>query len=345
MKRFAFVSIAVLGLLAVGLVWTGTALSAQSRPCGCYCGIWLPAPCSDNACKAQCGWQNPAPGPSPGGVPGPSIDYEAERRAREEAERQREENDRREQERRKAEQQKQFERDRDNAAKSLKGSTSTGAFGLKGVAPADAGLRAPGERVDRDLVGRQAAWKQLHCAASILAPALAALQPQPGKDPDFTEYRYLSSEALNALNGQRLGVQCAAAPPVPEISGRAPDLAKAIEAQKKLVERANAAATKLEQAAQARKTDPNDPIARAYQQQQANEAAHERQISPIRERQREINRERERKPGQEAENQAKKELEQVAKVVKKIEEGDATALSDMISKEEAPKRGRGGANP
>ena len=59
------------------------AQSSRSRPCGCYCNVWLPAPCSDNACKAACGYVAPhqgGTGSSPqqsGGPITPIPDYEA----------------------------------------------------------------------------------------------------------------------------------------------------------------------------------------------------------------------------------------------------------------------------
>ncbi|MFY9314105.1 MAG: hypothetical protein WAO95_00940 [Burkholderiales bacterium] len=231
-----------LGALLAALFFPAQSF-AQSRPCGCYCGKWLPAPCSDAACKQACGWQAPS-GSSPApGSSGPSIDYEAERRSREEAERQREETERqreeaerREQDRLKAERQKQFESERDAAAKSLKGSGSSPGGGLTGPAPVSADA-AP------------AAWKQLHCATSILGPALAAAAPASGKAPDFAESRYLLGEAQKALNGQPLGVQCAAAPALPQTSRQA-DLEQATRNQQCLTNRAGTAIGQLEQAAQ-----------------------------------------------------------------------------------------------
>ena len=327
-KLLALTVFAVFGPLAALSVWFAT-LWLPSDALAQIRGRCVPTP--PCYCSEECLRCGPGGCGSPGGS-APTIDHEAERRAREEADRQREENERRELERRKAEQQMQFEHDRDKTAESLKGNTSTGAFGLKGVAPADSGLRAPGERVDRDITGKQAAWKQLHCAASILGPAIAAITPPPGKEPDFTESRYLLNEALNALNGQRLGVQCSAAPPMPQASGQAPTLDRAIENQKKLIDRAHSAASQLEQATRAR-TQADDPIARAYAEQQAYQAAQEQRLAPIREQQRQINRERERKPGQppapSPEAQAKKELDEISKTVKKVQEGSQDFTVDF----------------
>ena len=204
MKRFSVTSMAALGLFALGLVWNGTSLLAQSRPCGCYCGIWLPAPCSDNACKAACGWQNPTPGPGTGGVSEPSIDHEAERRAREEADRQREENERREQERRKAEQQKQFERERDEAAKLLKGNLSTGATGLKGIGPEPSGLRELPMRTDRDLAARQAAQARRAELDKQIERDMEAIRRLgfARRAEDFAEWERLAAKAKAEFEGE-----------------------------------------------------------------------------------------------------------------------------------------------
>lgn len=284
--------------------------------------------------------------PPSGGASGASvqtIDDEAERRASDEAERQRAETERREQERRKAEQQREFERKRNEAAKLLKGGGNTGAFGnLKGPDAATSGLRAPIERIDRDIGGQQG-WKQLHCAASILGPALAAAIPAAGKEPDFAESHYLLGEAQNALNGQRMGVECSPAPLLPQISGRAPDMERAVKNQRQMIVRASAAIDQLEQAMRARTPD-EERIARAYAQQQANEAVHESRIAPIREQQRQINREREKKPGATSpppaalEAQAKRELEAIAAENNRIKEANPAKMIDAIGWLEAPRR-------
>lgn len=61
MKSLLLVLFGLLGTLAAPSLLRDTAYG-QSRPCGCYCNLWIPAPCSDNACKAACGWQPPSSG-------------------------------------------------------------------------------------------------------------------------------------------------------------------------------------------------------------------------------------------------------------------------------------------
>lgn len=228
--------------------------------------------------------QNGSPCPGQSRPSTPAHDYEAERRRIEDQERQRrEEEDRQrqaEERQRKEEEakQKKWEQERDEAGKTLRGSTGTpffsGAGELRGSAgmgvttnelrgsstgsstqlPRDA-LREPGlrdprsDRVERDLGGRRAAWKQLHCAASILSPALLALRlDDPSRKPDYAEFRYLANEAINALNGQRLGVTCAQAPEFPRLSDGAPDMGRVINIATHTVERAQQLVGKLEEA-------------------------------------------------------------------------------------------------
>jgi tetratricopeptide (TPR) repeat protein len=38
---------------------------ADVSGCGCYCGVVLPPPCSDEACKRACGWSEPTPEQQP----------------------------------------------------------------------------------------------------------------------------------------------------------------------------------------------------------------------------------------------------------------------------------------
>ncbi len=350
----AIASAAWLAVPAVLLAMPESGWAQRSKPCGCYCNIWLPAPCSDNACKAACGWVEPSSGGGASYSSVPPIDYEAQRRAEEESRRQQEEAERQERERVQARKQREFETQRNEAAKSLKGQAAaspagnTPAFGLKGVAPQDAGLRAPSTTVERDLGGQRAAWKQLHCVASIVGPALAAVLPPEGKQPDFNESRYLLSEAENVLNGQRAGVQCGTAPPLPQISGKAPDMARGIELQRRLLAEAKTAVDRLEDARRPRTAD-EARIAIAYAQQQANQQAQDRKIAPIREQQRQINREREAKRGNVAAAQvppevmAKKDLERAAANAKKMTEGDFTSVSVSVSDAEPaspPARGK-----
>jgi hypothetical protein len=121
--------------------------SFAGGPCGCYCGIYLPAPCSDDACKRACGWKGPTGG---GGPSYPAYDAEAERQRQIEAERQRiEAEQRRQQEiqeqKRKDEadaklRQEKFEQDKHNALNSMKG-IADGELGLKDVGAGGLGLK------------------------------------------------------------------------------------------------------------------------------------------------------------------------------------------------------------
>ncbi len=146
--RWCWVMLAALAAVAAS---PGHAQSrSRSAPCGCYCNIWLPAPCSDAACKAACGYREPGSGaissPQPGsGAFTPQPDFEAERRAQDESRRKQEEDARLDADRRKAEQDRKFAEERDAAAKSLKGaeppSGAGNALGLKGVTPSSGALR------------------------------------------------------------------------------------------------------------------------------------------------------------------------------------------------------------
>jgi len=120
-------------------------LSFAGGPCGCYCGIYLPAPCSDNACKQACGWKGGTSAPA-----APAYDYEAEHQ-RQEAERQRlweaeQQRQREVQEQQRLEEeaakqrQVEFEQNKENALKSMKDITE-GELNLKGTDTGDFGLK------------------------------------------------------------------------------------------------------------------------------------------------------------------------------------------------------------
>jgi hypothetical protein len=121
--------------------------SFAGGPCGCYCGIYLPAPCSDDACKRACGWKAPSGGAAPSY---PTYDAEAERQ-RQEAERQRLEAEQRrrrqeiEEQRKKEEadaklRQEKFEQDKRNALSSMKG-IAEGELGLEDIDIGGVGLK------------------------------------------------------------------------------------------------------------------------------------------------------------------------------------------------------------
>ena len=134
-------------VLALGMFLTIPCPSFAGGPCGCYCGIYLPAPCSDDACKRACGWK----GPAGGGTPSyPAYDAEAERQRQIEAERQRlEAEQRRQQEIQEQERkheadaklrQEKFEQDKQNVLNSMKGITE-GELGLKDIGAGGLGVK------------------------------------------------------------------------------------------------------------------------------------------------------------------------------------------------------------
>lgn len=151
----------------------------------------------------------------------PTTDNEDKRRLEQER-REAEERRRQEEERHR---QEAFMQARDEAVQLLKGvsaggvglkdaHTNTPVFGLKGVDFADSTIKAIGpERHPRDLAGPNAAWKQLHCSASIFGYGIAAAK-RATNQADLEEVKYLGDEALSALTGNPIGVEC---PPVPPL--------------------------------------------------------------------------------------------------------------------------------
>ncbi len=112
----------------------------------CYCGVFVPSG-GDEACKQACGWTAPSGGSGESGEP---YDYEAERQ-RQEAERQRQiEADRQRQQEieeqlkheaeEARERQAQFDRNKENVLRSMKGITE-GELGLKGTDAGGSGLK------------------------------------------------------------------------------------------------------------------------------------------------------------------------------------------------------------
>ncbi len=121
--------------------------ASADGPCGCYCGKYLPEPCSDEACKQACGWKEPSTNTS--STPS-SHDYEAERQRQEEADRQRQkelEEQRKKEEEDTKKKQEEFERNKQEALKNMKGITEN-KRGLKGVeetGTGDTGLKEVGD--------------------------------------------------------------------------------------------------------------------------------------------------------------------------------------------------------
>lgn len=297
---------------------------------------------------------NPAPVPG-GGISAPGNDGGAARRAQEEAaaaaEQQRQEADRIERERQAAEEQSRkedaerqakFLRDRDAAAGTLRGSigtsagpNSSGGPQLRGSTEVAVGRQLRGAVAQPDLGGREAAWKQLHCAASILGPAIAALDlDSKSRKPDFNEFRFLADEAANALNGQKLRVSCAPAPAMPKYSGPAKEPARQALAEQRLVAKVLDLGTKLEDAR--RKQDEAQAKLRGDAAPKVDPAA------DVIEQQRRINRARDAAGNEMAKaqrdfNEGKRSEESARKELKKIEQKvDSVVRGERLSWDEEP---------
>jgi hypothetical protein len=183
LKLFVIVSIVIIAL---------PNLSFAGGPCGCYCGIYLPAPCSDDACKQACGWKGGTSAPA-----APAYDYEAERQRLWEAQQQRQrevqEQQRMEEEAAK-QRQVEFEQNKENALKSMKDitegelnikSADTGDFGLKDIDNKEKGNFGLKELEDKKTVKdkkmvetRQKGWqKALGCAIQEVYSRAESLGP------------------------------------------------------------------------------------------------------------------------------------------------------------------------
>lgn len=310
---------------------------------------------------ARCAWENCENSPGPGPTY-PSRDYEAERRAQEaaaaERQRQQDEADRIERQhrqeeadrierqhrqeeadriaaekKRKEEEQAKFIRDRDEAIKKIKGSSGTSVSptngGLKGSSPVNTGLKELRgvDRVTRDTQGTQTAWKQLHCAAEVAGFALAAL----GQRGDYCEFGALSVEAMKSLDGQRVDVVCTAAPPFPDVSGRAVDMEQGKQAQKTILSRAAAIAERMKQ----RGDQP--PVSQA--------SAHTATETPedkLRRVQRELNKANSEKntgktqQDMDQQERDRKELTKLILVNNGLEKGELTNLSVSLDTDDVP---------
>lgn len=244
-------------LLVVSLLFVITASAARAQCCRNYEEFAA-------QCRSQGGIPSPNPArceaPAPSGGSRNDTRASDDARAREEAAtREREEAERVERERVAEEKRKKdkeesdakFARDRDEAARTLKGSSGTATpndFGLKGSggdtdlrdAVADPGLKGS-TKATPDPSKQATAWRQVHCAASIFKYALNALTTKG----DYDEYGTLSVEAMKALDGKPIDVQCEAAPNVPTVGGGEVDVEKLQAAEKKLIERGDALASRM----------------------------------------------------------------------------------------------------
>lgn len=248
LRRAALWAMLAMVSFSSGSAWAGEPAwwTKQKRDCG------LPSGLAYNNWNGECrsGTNNRS---------APAIDYEAERRQQEaaaaeaaaEAERQRQAEAQRIKEA--AEKQAAFIRSRDDAANTLKGSIGTT------VSPNNGGLKGSNDYGLKDAVSdhglkgsttpssgqskQAAAWKQLHCAASIAGYALSALQTKG----DYNEFGTLSIEALKALDGQRPSVECGNAPPFPDARGKAVDMERVKATERQVLERAASIAERMKQ--------------------------------------------------------------------------------------------------
>jgi len=269
----------------------------------------------------------PTSGPS-NSAPGPDYGAEAAAATQAAAEVQRRKED--------AERQARFVQDRDAAARTLKGSIGTsaganspGGSELRGSAPVAIGRQLRSGVQPPDAGGRQAAWKQLHCAASILGPGISAAIDKS----DYAEFRFLADEAANALDGQRLRVTCAPAPEMPKASGRAADPGRMIESEKRLVAKARDLATKLEDAQRAQKqaqatlrgeAAPKVDAATtdAVEQQRRINRARDNAGNEMARAQREFN------EGKRSEDGAKRELKKIQEKVESVVKGERVTFDE-----------------
>lgn len=203
----------------------------------------------------------------------PSRDYEAERRAQEQAEAERraeaerqaelERQRKAEEERRRqedAERQADFIRKRDEAADSLRGSTSmritpntSGGTTLRGStalkaepglkdALNDTGLRGTQPAKNAAKSEQTRAWQQLNCVAAITGFALKALE-----NGDNQEFDTLINEASIKFDGGRPSVECPAAPSMPDLKSSTVNMEQIQGKQKQILERASKIAERMKQ--------------------------------------------------------------------------------------------------
>jgi beta-glucosidase-like glycosyl hydrolase len=176
---------------------------------------------SSGGCTGFDDYRPPPPGPQQ-----PSIDSELERQRQEEQNRKEAEEKKRlqeeEEKRLQEEARKKFEEDKKSTLESLKGLDSgsltikggTDIFGIKGSP--EVTLKKP----EGEPVQVTGAWRQLHCASYISGFALKAAFPKDRREVDIEEVHYLTEQAMNALNGAPVGVECPQAPPPPRPYGQ-----------------------------------------------------------------------------------------------------------------------------
>ncbi len=350
-------------------------LPFDSLAADCGAGAWCPCPntaygkCMDrfNSCEEACGLTQSGGGNSSSYSRG----YDAGAAARQaaaaqEAERERENERRAKEARERKEREDQFIRDRDAGVGELRGvigtKTTANSAGpeLRGVGAVDTGIRdvRPDRKARADLGGTHAAWKQLNCAAGIAGYAMDSLNLKvvgPRGAPDFKEFTYLSGEAINALNGGTVGVECPPTAALPRTYGkggaerykkdylamleRSRELAdvlkktladreavhaRVFEAKKRLTPLREAPAVAA--APKKDESSPETPAAPVKKKGQAAELA----AAALREA------ERQEQELAQLEAATRKKLELTEKITKKVEAGEADALG-LLEQEEGKK--------
>lgn len=202
--------------------------------CGCYCGKTVPSPCTEQDCIEACEGRG-------SGDLQPQDDQRLWEQRQDELIRQQRDLERQreaEARRRVADEkrrQEEFEDKKVESLQSLKGVSSAGgggikdittqgggntpSFGLKGVDAKDAGLRSTAGPGRHSVEG---AWRQLQCSEYIAQAGLAKARSLNTKG-DLQEAQYLTSQALRALNGDALEVECGPAGGAPRIKATPPD--------------------------------------------------------------------------------------------------------------------------
>ena len=209
-----------------------SAMTSEAGRHGCFClprdgGVAIPHPCGQPHPRCTGASSSPST-PSP-----PAYDYEAERRRQEQEaeERRRQDEARRQREAEEARrQQVEFERQKEEALKQLRG-ISRGAETIKDQSPKALGLKGGDTFRDTGIKttspGKHSpersgfvAWKQVHCAAAMVGYALKAAGIGGGSF-DIEEVKAMAAESQKALNGETMGVECPKAPDPPKPQSQA----------------------------------------------------------------------------------------------------------------------------
>lgn len=235
-QRYPFRYVIWLATVAGSVLWVSPQLFSQrctsAQPTYCpSTGRTIPAgtPCDklDSMCPAGNGGGSSNPGPS-------EAEIEAQRkRAAEELLKQLEHQQQIEEQRQAAERARaeaEWKAGVADAAAHLKGvspdnmqlkGVDSSTFGLKGVSPEEAvgnpayGIKA--RSADSDNRDVSTGWQQLHCSAELANFAVEDVHKIATGEVDareLDEVKYLAGQAMEALHGNPVGVQCSSAPPM-----------------------------------------------------------------------------------------------------------------------------------